>query len=145
MMGSMKLGSKLEAFQRRGQAWFCTSRLANDIKIKIEHMTFHLHKFPLVLRSGRLAKLAEEMLEEEDNEESSRCQIQLVDILRGAKAFELAAKFCYQVKVELIVMNVVALRCVAEYLEMIDEFGDGNINFSPTSGYSELAGCCASP
>jgi hypothetical protein len=37
------------------------------------------------------------------------------------------------------------LRCVAEYLEMIDEFGDGNINFSPTSGYSELAGCCASP
>jgi hypothetical protein len=35
MMGSMKLGSKLEAFQRRGQAWFCTSGLANDIKIKV--------------------------------------------------------------------------------------------------------------
>jgi hypothetical protein len=28
MMGSMKLGSKPEAFQRRGQAWFCTSRLS---------------------------------------------------------------------------------------------------------------------
>jgi hypothetical protein len=36
MMGSMKLGSKTEAFQRRGQAWFCTSGLASDIKIKVE-------------------------------------------------------------------------------------------------------------
>jgi hypothetical protein len=75
MMGSMKLGSKAEAFQRRGQAWFCTSGFASDIKIKVEQMTFHLHKFPLVLRSGRLAKLVEEMSKEDDNEESSRCQI----------------------------------------------------------------------
>jgi len=69
----MKLGSKVEAFQRRGQAWFCTSGLASDIKIKVEHMTFHLHKFPLVSRGGRLAKLVEEMSEEDDNEESSGC------------------------------------------------------------------------
>jgi hypothetical protein len=69
----MKLRSKLEAFQRRGQAWFCTSGLANDIKIKVEQMTFHLHKFPLVSRNDRLAKLVEEMLEEDDNEESSQC------------------------------------------------------------------------
>ncbi len=127
MMGSMKLGSKPEAFQRRGQAWFCTSGLASDIKIKVEQMTFHLHKFPLVSRSGRLAKLVEEMSEEDDNEESSGCQIQLVDIPGGAEAFELAAKFCYQVKVELTATNVVALRCVAEYLEMTEEFGDGNL------------------
>jgi len=51
----------------------------SDIKIKVEQMTFHFHKFPLVSRSGRLAKLVEEMLEEDDNEESSRCH-QLVDI-----------------------------------------------------------------
>jgi hypothetical protein len=31
------------------------------------------------------------------------------------------------VKVELTATNVVALRCVAEYLEMTDEFGDGNL------------------
>ncbi len=30
-------------------------------------------------------------------------------------------------KVELTATNVVALRCVAEYLEMTDEFGDGNL------------------
>jgi hypothetical protein len=123
----MKLGSKLEAFQRRGQAWFCTSRLASDIKIKVEQMTFHLHKFPLVSRSGRLVKLVEEMSEEDDNEKSSGCQIQLIDIPRGAEAFELAANFCYQVKVELTATNVVALQCVVEYLEMTDEFGDGNL------------------
>jgi len=51
----------------------------SDIKIKVEQMTFHFHKFPLVSRSGRLAKLVEEMLKEDDNEESSRCH-QLVDI-----------------------------------------------------------------
>jgi len=79
MMGSMKLGSKAEAFQQRGQAWFCTSGLVSDIKIKVKQMTFHFHKFPLVSRSGRLAKLVEEMLEEDDNEKSSRCH-QLVDI-----------------------------------------------------------------
>ncbi len=127
MMGSMKLGSKAEAFQRRGQAWFYASRLVSDIKIKVEQMTFHLHKFPLVSRSGRLAKLVEEMSKEDDNEESFGCQIQLVDIPGGAEAFELTTKFCYQMKVELTVTNVVALRCVAEYLEMIDEFGDGNL------------------
>jgi hypothetical protein len=33
MMGSMKLGSKPEAFQRRGQAWFCTSGLARVASI----------------------------------------------------------------------------------------------------------------
>ncbi len=66
------------------------------------------------------------MLEEDDNEESFRCQIQLVDIPGGAKAFELSTKFCYQVKVELTVTNVVALQCMAEYLKMTDEFGNGN-------------------
>ncbi|CAK9874917.1 unnamed protein product [Sphagnum jensenii] len=90
-------------------------------------MTFHFHKFPLVSRSGRLAKLVEEMSEEDDNEESFGCQIQLVDIPRGAEAFELAAKFSYQVKVELTTTNVMALQCVVEYLEMTNEFGDGNL------------------
>jgi hypothetical protein len=105
----MKLGSKPEAFQRRGQTWFCTSGLASDIRIKVEYMTFHFHKFPLVSRSGRLAKLVEEISEEDDNEKSSGCQIQLVDIPRGAEAFELVTKFCYQVKVELTTTNVVLL------------------------------------
>jgi hypothetical protein len=80
-----------------------------------------------VSRSGKLAKLVEEMSKEDDNEKSSGCKIQLVDILGGVEVFELATKFYYQVKVELITTNVVALRCVAKYLEMIDDFGDGNL------------------
>ncbi len=51
-------------------------------------------------------------------------------------------------KVELTATNVVALQCVAEYLEMTNEFGDGNlicenISFSLASGPSELARLCA--
>jgi hypothetical protein len=80
-----------------------------------------------VSKNGRLAKLVEEMSKEDNNEKSYGCQIQLVDILGGAEAFELATKFYYQMKVELTATNVVVLPCVVEYLEMTDEFGDGNL------------------
>ncbi len=36
-------------------------------------------------------------------------------------------KFCYQVKVEFTTINVVAPRCAAQYLEVTNEFGDGNL------------------
>ncbi len=122
-MASMKLGSKPDAFQRRGQAWFCTSGLPSDMVIEVGQMTFHLHKFPLVSRCGRLAKQVEEMSEEDQE----GCEIQLVDMPGGAEAFELAAKFCYRVKLALTSANVVTLRCAAEYLEMSEEFGEGNL------------------
>ncbi|MCD7462467.1 hypothetical protein HAX54_048606 [Datura stramonium] len=45
----------------------------------------------------------------------------------GAKAFELVAKFCYGVRFELTPLNVVALRCASEYLQMTNEYGEGNL------------------
>lgn len=61
----------------------------------------------------------------EDAEEG--CSINLTDIPGGAKTFELVAKFCYGVKLELTASNVVQLRCAAEYLEMTEEFAEGNL------------------
>lgn len=55
------------------------------------------------------------------------CTLQLDDIPGGAKAFELAAKFCYDVKIELNALNVVCLRCAAEYLRMTDDYAEGNL------------------
>lgn len=55
------------------------------------------------------------------------CVIKLPDIPGGAKAFELVAKFCYGMKLEMTASNVVYLRCAADSLEMVEVFGEGNL------------------
>ncbi|XP_024524943.1 BTB/POZ domain-containing protein At1g30440-like [Selaginella moellendorffii] len=138
MAASMKLGSKSEGFLRRGQAWFCTTGLPSDVVVQVDEMTFHLHKFPLMSKSGLLEKLITESLEsrdqlrnqddeDEDDEEQRGCVVQLAGIPGGTESFELAAKFCYGVKLELTASNIVPLRCAAEYLEMTEQLGEGNL------------------
>lgn len=119
----MKLGSKTDAFQRQGQAWFCTTGLPSDIVVEVEEMSFHLHKFPLLSRSGVMERLIAEASKDGD----PNCIINLPDIPGGAKTFELVAKFCYGVKLELTASNVVYLRCAAEDLEMTEDYGEGNL------------------
>lgn len=120
-MACEKLGSKPDGFERRGQAWFCTSGLPSDIVIEMGAMSFHLHKFPLMSRSGKLAKLIAEYKEDEI------CCVSLSDIPGGPETFELAAKFCYGMKLEITPHNVAALQCIANYLEMTEEYGEGNL------------------
>ncbi|TYJ33023.1 hypothetical protein E1A91_A05G074500v1 [Gossypium mustelinum] len=72
-------------------------------------MSFHLHKFPLLSRSGVMERLIAEASEEGEE----KCSICLPDIPGGAKTFELVAKFCYGVKLELTASNV--------------EYGEGNL------------------
>ncbi|XVF47318.1 hypothetical protein PTKIN_Ptkin03bG0099800 [Pterospermum kingtungense] len=121
-MACMKLGSKTDAFQRQGQAWFCTTGLPSDSVVEVGEMSFHLHKFPLLSRSGVMERLIAEASEGEE-----KCSICPPDIPGGAKTFELVAKFCYGVKLELTASNVVYLRCAAEHLEMTEEYGEGNL------------------
>ncbi|GLT82141.1 hypothetical protein SLE2022_005510 [Rubroshorea leprosula] len=121
-MACVKLGSKNDAFQRQGQAWFCTTGLPSDIVVEVGEMSFHLHKFPLLSKSGVMERLIAEASEEEE-----KCSINPPDIPGGAKTFELVAKFCYGVKLELTASNVVYLRCAAEHLEMTEEYGEGNL------------------
>ncbi|MFS7889716.1 putative BTB/POZ domain, NPH3 domain, NPH3/RPT2-like family protein [Helianthus anomalus] len=122
-MACMKLGSKADAFQKQGQAWFCTTGLPSDIVVEVEDMSFHLHKFPLLSRSGVMERLIADASEKGD----TNCTISLNDIPGGAKTFELVAKFCYGVKHEITASNVVHLRCAAEYLEMTEEYGEDNL------------------
>ncbi|KAK8955071.1 BTB/POZ domain-containing protein [Platanthera zijinensis] len=85
-------------------------------------MTFHLHKFPLLSKSILLEKLISEQSKEDEG-----CHIKLSDIPGGLKSFELVAKFCYGVKLEMTSSNVVYLRCAAEYLQMTEEVAEGNL------------------
>ncbi|XP_072967387.1 BTB/POZ domain-containing protein At1g30440-like [Typha angustifolia] len=122
-MACVKLGSKSESFKRQGRAWFCTTGLPSDITVEVGEMSFHLHKFPLLSKSGLLEKL----IREKSDEGEEGCVVELPDVPAGAKAFELAAKFCYGVKFEMTSSNVVYLRCAAEYLQMTEEIAEGNL------------------
>ena len=43
------------------------------------------------------------------------------------KIFEDITRFCYGVKLEITSLNVVSLRCAAEYLQMTENHGEGNL------------------
>ncbi|XP_024980202.1 BTB/POZ domain-containing protein At5g03250-like isoform X5 [Cynara cardunculus var. scolymus] len=74
-------------------------------------------------RSGLLTKL----IGDNPNEDGLACVVHLNDIPGGVKAFELIAKFCYGVKLEITSHNVISLRCAAEYLQMTDDYGAENL------------------
>ncbi|KAK8444556.1 hypothetical protein SEVIR_9G156800v4 [Setaria viridis] len=78
-------------------------------------------QFPLLSKSAFLARSIEE------NSDQEECVIKLNDIPGGAKSFELVARFCYGVKIELSPANVVYLRCASEHLEMTEEVAEDNL------------------
>lgn len=90
----------------------------------------------MLSRSGLLKKLIEEFW----SESGSACVLKLHDIPGGAKAFELVAKFCYGVKIELTALNVVSLRCAAEFLRMTDNYGEGNLIMETEAFLDEVFG-----
>ncbi|XP_066386035.1 BTB/POZ domain-containing protein At3g50840-like [Miscanthus floridulus] len=142
------------AASSKGQAWFCTTGLPSDVVIEVGDMTFHLHKFPLMSRSKKLHDLitnkesreasrrgrgaeeeedAGEIREEEldvvleEDEEADVHRIRLPEFPGGAEAFELAAKFCYGVKLDLTPATAAPLRCAAERLGMSDDHSEDNL------------------
>lgn len=82
-------------------------------------------QFPLLSRSGLMERLISEASSSAGEEE--KCAINLSDIPGGPRTFELIAKFCYGVKLELTASNVVPLQCAAELLIMSEEYGEGNL------------------
>jgi hypothetical protein len=79
-------------------------------------------QFPLVSKCGYIRKLVSE------SNDTDVCFIDLSDdIPGGAEAFELAAKFCYGINFEINVENIAMLCCVAEFLEMTEDYAVGNL------------------
>lgn len=81
----------------------------------------NLTQFPLVSKSGYIRKLVSE------SKDADVSLVELSDVPGGAEAFELAARFCYGINFEINVENIATLRCVAEYLEMTDDYAVGNL------------------
>lgn len=91
-------------------------------------MIIILLQFPLVSRCGRIRKL---LL---DTRDSKPPRISLPTVPGGTEAFELAAKFCYGISVEITISNVALLHCIAHFLEMTEEFSEKNLE-SRTEAY----------
>lgn len=100
--------------------FYCYVTLLFIISINFD---YHPMQFPLLSRSG----VMERLIAKASKEGEEGCSINLPDIAGGAKTFELVAKFCYGVKLELTASNVVYLRCAAEHLEMTEEYAEGNL------------------
>ncbi|KAL5712892.1 hypothetical protein ACHQM5_015016 [Ranunculus cassubicifolius] len=104
------------------------SDVSSDLTVEVGARSFSLHKFPLVSRSGRIRR---KLLESKDAKVS---RISLLNVPGGSEAFELAAKFCYGLNIEITLSNVAMLRCVSHYLEMIEDFSEKNLE-SQTETY----------
>lgn len=62
-----------------------------------------------------------------ESRNTKKDRIVLPDIPGGPETFELVARFLYGEKFELTPRNAASVRCAAEYLEMTDKLGDGNL------------------
>ncbi|XP_059648005.1 root phototropism protein 3-like [Cornus florida] len=123
VLSSNKHGVKTDGFEQRGQSWYVTTDIPSDFLVQIGDVSFHLHKYPLLSRSGKMNRIIYESREADLN------RMALDDLPGGPESFELAAKFCYGIAVDLTATNISGLRCAAEYLEMTEDLEEGNLIF----------------
>ncbi|TMX02758.1 hypothetical protein EJD97_020054 [Solanum chilense] len=111
----------LSNVMKRTSEWILSQDIPSDITIHVGRTSFALHKFPLVSKCGYIRKLVSK------SNDAKLSTIEIPDIPGGPEAFELAAKFCYETNFEISPENIALIRCVAEYLEMTDEYAVGNL------------------
>lgn len=108
-------------------------------------------QFPLLSRSGTLARLIGELKKGNDDEDSTaengeESSLKATTLLNlhhlpgGERSFEIVSKFCYGIKVEICAENLVAVRCAAEELEMTEEYGEDNLITQAESFLRKLVG-----
>lgn len=123
LLSSSKYGVKTDGFEFRDQSWYVATDVPSDLLVQVGGVSFHLHKYPLLSRSGKMNRIIYE------SREADVKKIILDDLPGGAEAFELATKFCYGIAVDLTATNISGLRCAAEYLEMTEDLEEGNLIF----------------
>ncbi|CAA7399925.1 unnamed protein product [Spirodela intermedia] len=130
MVGDLKPSSSAkrifrQSFSARHGADWSLSDGSGDLIVEVGTQTFSLHKLPLVSRSGKIRKLL--LSEARETKAAAGMRISLPAVPGGAEAFELAAKFCYGVNVEVNLSNVAMLLCAAHHLQMTEDFSGENL------------------
>ncbi|XP_076922792.1 BTB/POZ domain-containing protein SR1IP1-like [Bidens hawaiensis] len=120
----------MSTVMKRTSEWIFSQEISSDVIFHVQGVSFSLHKYPLMSKCGYIRKL---MSKEADH------AVKINDVPGGPAGFELAAKFCYGINFELTVENIAMARCVAEFLEMTEEYSVGNL-VSRTEGYINEVG-----
>ncbi|KAI8017815.1 BTB/POZ domain-containing protein SR1IP1 [Camellia lanceoleosa] len=118
---SAKKKELLSTALKRTSEWIFSQEIPSDVTVHVGAASFSLHKFPLVSKCGYIRKMVSK------SSDINLSTIDLPHIPGGAEAFELAAKFCYGINFEISTENIATLRCVAEHLEMTEDYAVGNL------------------
>ncbi|XP_073153911.1 BTB/POZ domain-containing protein At5g47800 isoform X2 [Henckelia pumila] len=119
-MKFMKLGNRPDTFITEEATRIVISDVPSDLTIQINNISYLLHKYPLLPKCGLLQRLIS------DSEDSSNVTLNLHDIPGGEEAFELCAKYCYGITINLSARNFVSAFCAAKYLGMTEKVETGN-------------------
>lgn len=106
------------ALQRNVRAWCEATGLPTTITIRFKDRVFHLHKFPLVSRSGYFKKALKE---------TKDVTMASDEVPGGVDIFELALNFCYGSTILMEPTNIAEISCVADYLQMSEDYGRANL------------------
>ncbi|KAG9448501.1 hypothetical protein H6P81_008466 [Aristolochia fimbriata] len=116
-MKYMKLGTRPDSFYTVEATRSVSSDVPSDLTVQINNIAYLLHKFPLLPKCGLLQRLRD------DSEEGP---VKLHNIPGGEEAFELCAKFCYGITINLSAHNFVPAICAAKFLRMTESTERGN-------------------
>ncbi|OIT05604.1 PREDICTED: BTB/POZ domain-containing protein DOT3 [Nicotiana attenuata] len=111
-----------DGFEKKEQSWFATSQLPSDLSIRVDDITFYVHKYPLVARCAYLREI-----EFQPQNSHLGYDLKLEKFPGGSENFEIILKFCYGLPISLNPGNVAALRCGSEFLEMTEAMEEGNL------------------
>ncbi|URD93281.1 NPH3 family [Musa troglodytarum] len=115
-MKYMKLGTKPDTFYTEEAVRSVLSDVPTDLIIHVNNTKYLLHKCGLIQR----------LCSNADNETGQPIPMALHDIPGGEEAFELCAKFCYGITINLSAHNFVAAVSAAKFLRMTESVAKGN-------------------
>ncbi|KAK4755112.1 hypothetical protein SAY87_008869 [Trapa incisa] len=119
-MKFMKLGTRPDTFYTEQATRTVESDTPADLILQVNNVTYLLHKFPLLPKCGLLQHLCSSSHEKES------ILIELNDIPGGEDAFELCAKYCYGITINLSANNFLPALCAAKFLRMTESVDKGN-------------------
>ncbi|KAK1359917.1 BTB/POZ domain-containing protein SR1IP1 [Heracleum sosnowskyi] len=130
---STKKKELLSDAMKRTSEWIFSQEIPRDVTVHAGGASFLLHKFPLVSKCGLIKRMVSE------SSGGDLSVIKIPDIPGGAEAFELVSKYCYGINFDIGLHNIGILRCVAEYLEMTEDYATGNLVGRTESYLNEIA------
>ncbi|KAF5195328.1 Coleoptile phototropism protein [Thalictrum thalictroides] len=111
------------AIERREHSWFFRTNDTSDLTVFVGETIFHLHKLPMVSKSGYFSRL---IFQRRKNGETNST-LNIDNFPGGYHIFHLVVKFCYGLAIDLTATNVAPLYSAAHFLEMTEDFQHGNL------------------